>query len=190
MKFTVNKSDFEKAITPVSIIAQSKTAESALHGIYIEATESTVILYCYDIEKGIRTTVDAFVAGNGSIIADAQIVHEAAIGRINNDQLLKLMTFGMNEEEAEQNISKFYTKLTLDERFVLLEDNTWDLRERQSFDKVHIDMNDIYSEIEEEEKEMEVEKQEERFYDDETVILDSEEDVKAKNDDDEEEEDY
>jgi len=74
MKFTVNKSDFEKAITPVSIIAQSKTAESALHGIYIEATEGTVILYCYDIEKGIRTTVDAFVAGNGSIIADAQIV--------------------------------------------------------------------------------------------------------------------
>ena len=33
--------------------------------------------------------------------ADAQIVHEAAIGRINNDQLIKLMTFGMNEEEAE-----------------------------------------------------------------------------------------
>ena len=29
--------------------------------------------------------------------ADAQIVHEAAIGRINNDQLVKLMTFGMNE---------------------------------------------------------------------------------------------
>ncbi|MBO5859148.1 MAG: SufD family Fe-S cluster assembly protein, partial [Clostridia bacterium] len=27
--------------------------------------------------------------------ADAQIVHEAAIGRINNDQLIKLMTFGM-----------------------------------------------------------------------------------------------
>ncbi len=33
--------------------------------------------------------------------ASAQIVHEAAIGRINNDQLLKLMTFGMSEEEAE-----------------------------------------------------------------------------------------
>jgi len=95
----------------------------------------------------------------------------------------------MNEEEKEQNISKFYTKLTLDERFVLLEDNTWDLRERQSFDKVHIDMNDIYSEIEEEEKEMEVEKQEERFYDDDEVIVSDEEDVKAKKDD-EEEEDY
>lgn len=32
---------------------------------------------------------------------DAQIVHEAAIGRINNDQLLKLMTFGLSEQEAE-----------------------------------------------------------------------------------------
>ena len=29
--------------------------------------------------------------------ADAQIVHEAAIGRINNDQLIKLQTFGLEE---------------------------------------------------------------------------------------------
>lgn len=33
---------------------------------------------------------------------NAAIIHEAAIGRINNDQLLKLMTFGMTEEEAEE----------------------------------------------------------------------------------------
>ena len=33
---------------------------------------------------------------------EAQIVHEAAIGRINNDQLLKLETFGLSEEEAEK----------------------------------------------------------------------------------------
>ena len=32
---------------------------------------------------------------------DAQIIHEAAIGRINSEQLLKLETFGLNEEEAE-----------------------------------------------------------------------------------------
>lgn len=32
---------------------------------------------------------------------DAAIIHEAAIGRINNEQLLKLRTFGMSEEEAE-----------------------------------------------------------------------------------------
>ncbi len=42
--------------------------------------------------------------------ADAQIVHEAAIGRINNDQLIKLMTFGMDEEEAEEVIIQGFLK--------------------------------------------------------------------------------
>ena len=32
---------------------------------------------------------------------DAAIIHEAAIGRINDEQLLKLRTLGLTEEEAE-----------------------------------------------------------------------------------------
>ncbi len=32
---------------------------------------------------------------------DAAIIHEAAIGRINNEQLIKLNTFGLSDEEAE-----------------------------------------------------------------------------------------
>lgn len=32
---------------------------------------------------------------------DAAIIHEAAIGRINSEQLIKLNTFGLDEEEAE-----------------------------------------------------------------------------------------
>lgn len=74
MRFTVNKADFEKAITPVSIIAQSKTAESTLNGIYLRAAGSELILYCYDIEKGIKTTLEATVSVEGCIIADPQIV--------------------------------------------------------------------------------------------------------------------
>ncbi len=35
---------------------------------------------------------------------DAQLVHEAAIGRIAGDQILKLMTLGLTEEEAEEKI--------------------------------------------------------------------------------------
>ncbi len=42
--------------------------------------------------------------------AYAQIVHEAAIGRINNDQLIKLMTFGMSEDEAEEVIIQGFLK--------------------------------------------------------------------------------
>lgn len=41
---------------------------------------------------------------------DAQLVHEAAIGKINNDQLLKLMTFGLNEEQAEEIIVEGFLK--------------------------------------------------------------------------------
>lgn len=41
---------------------------------------------------------------------NAQIVHEAAIGRINNDQLIKLQTFGLSQEEAEEVIIQGFLK--------------------------------------------------------------------------------
>jgi Fe-S cluster assembly scaffold protein SufB len=41
---------------------------------------------------------------------DAQLVHEAAIGKIAGDQLLKLQTLGLTEEEAEDCILKGFLK--------------------------------------------------------------------------------
>ncbi len=41
---------------------------------------------------------------------DASLVHEAAIGKINSDQLVKLMTFGLSEEEAEEVIIEGFLK--------------------------------------------------------------------------------
>lgn len=41
---------------------------------------------------------------------DAQIIHEAAIGRINDEQLIKLRTFGMTDEEAEAVIIENFLK--------------------------------------------------------------------------------
>ena len=41
---------------------------------------------------------------------DAQIIHEAAIGRINNEQLIKLRTFGVSAEEAEAVIIENFLK--------------------------------------------------------------------------------
>jgi DNA-directed RNA polymerase subunit delta len=52
-------------------------------------------------------------------------------------------------ENIDEDISFFYTNLTLDGRFVNVGENKWNLRERVTFDKVHIDMNDIYVEDEE-----------------------------------------
>ena len=57
---------------------------------------------------------------------------------------------GLTEEDRVARVSYFYTQLTLDGRFVTLGENVWDLRIRHTFDKVHIDMNEVYSEDEEE----------------------------------------
>lgn len=56
---------------------------------------------------------DAIIMGKAKVTAipgieaaseDALLVHEAAIGKIAGDQITKLMTLGLNEEEAEQEI--------------------------------------------------------------------------------------
>ena len=58
-------------------------------------------------------------------------------------------------ENIDDDISFFYTNLTLDGRFVYVGDNKWNLRERVTFDKVDIDMSDIYMDEEEESDEEE-----------------------------------
>ena len=69
----------------------------------------------------------------------------------------------LSEEEASNRISKFYTNLMLDGRFVTLGENVWDLRTRHTFDKVNIDMKDVYSDVEASDEDSE-EKQEEDEY--------------------------
>ncbi len=55
---------------------------------------------------------------------------------------------GFDKETADSKVSRFYTNLMLDGRFVTLGENSWDLRTRHTFDKVHIDMKDVYSDVE------------------------------------------
>lgn len=56
---------------------------------------------------------DAIIKGNAKVRAvpgieadneEAELVHEAAIGKIAGDQIVKLMTLGLTEEEAEETI--------------------------------------------------------------------------------------
>ena len=53
----------------------------------------------------------------------------------------------LSEEEANTKAGMFFTNLMLDGRFVTLGENIWDLRERHTFDKVHIDMRNVYSDV-------------------------------------------
>lgn len=70
---------------------------------------------------------------------------------------------GLNKEDADKKISRFYTNLMLDGRFVTLGENTWDLRSRHTFDKVHIDMKDVYSDVEAKDVDEEEEEEEEEY---------------------------
>lgn len=56
---------------------------------------------------------EAVVSSSPKIVAyhtDAQLVHEAAIGKIASEQLTKLMCFGMTAAEAEQAVLKGFLK--------------------------------------------------------------------------------
>ena len=82
---------------------------------------------------------------------------------------------GLSEEEAKKRASKFYTALSLDGRFITLGENTWDLRSRYTFDKVHIDMNEVYSD-ESDEVEDEDRSEDDYFIDEEDEESEDEED--------------
>lgn len=66
-----------------------------------------------------HTECDSIIMDNGRILAvpsleanniDAALVHEAAIGKIAGDQLIKLMTLGLTESEAEEQIINGFLK--------------------------------------------------------------------------------
>lgn len=66
-----------------------------------------------------------------------------------------------SQEEIDLLISFFYTNITIDGRFVNVGDNKWDLRERVPYEKVHIDMNDIYQDDEDEDDEYSLDEKDE-----------------------------
>ena len=62
---------------------------------------------------------DAIVRDNAKVIStpeivannvDANLIHEAAIGKIAGEQLIKLMTLGLTEKQAEEEIIKGFLK--------------------------------------------------------------------------------
>jgi DNA-directed RNA polymerase subunit delta len=108
------------------------------------------------------------------------------------NKALELSGLELSEAELKVRMSKFYTQLSLDGRFITLTDNFWDLRSRHVFEQVHLDMIDAYSDedddIDEEEEELlrqELGEQEEESEEEDTD-LDFDKPVKNPDDEDEE----
>lgn len=69
-----------------------------------------------------------------------------------------------SEEEYSEKIGDYYTSLTIDKRFVMLDDAKWDLRQNHA---IEIKVEDDEEEIDEEQEEEE--EIEEEFEDDDTI---------------------
>ena len=87
------------------------------------ARENSTQRYCSRIVGNAacsgHTECDAIIMDNARVLAvpeleanniDAALIHEAAIGKIAGDQLIKLMTLGLTEQEAEEQIVNGFLK--------------------------------------------------------------------------------
>ena len=91
---------------------------------------------------------------------------------------------GLTTEEAAQKVSRFYTNLMLDGRFVTLGENQWDLRVRHKYESVHIDMSEVYSDVETYDEDSEEEEEEAEYN---AAFEEDKKDKDADDSDDEEE---
>ena len=95
----------------VQIISRSVGKDDSVqvfHPIAVGNTKSRAHIQCDSIiMDNARISSIPEIAANH---VDAQIIHEAAIGKINNDQLLKLQSFGLSVEEAEAEIVDGFLK--------------------------------------------------------------------------------
>ena len=70
----------------------------------------------------------------------------------------------INDEEAAERVGFFYSDLTLSGKIVALSNNNWDLRSRHKYEAVHIDVKDIYVDVEESDGDS-VDEEENKAYD-------------------------
>ncbi len=106
-----NKIILEGRDCKAELISRSVIKDNSKQDFYatLEAREK-----CYG-----HLECDAIVMGNGtnetvpalrSLHPDAELTHEAAIGKIANDQLMKLMSLGMDYDEAVNHIIRGFLK--------------------------------------------------------------------------------
>ena len=105
---TVNLNGEDSVVQIVSRSVGKDTSVQVFHPIAVGNNRSRAHIQCDSIIMG-KAKISSIpeIAANH---VDAEIIHEAAIGKINNDQLFKLQTFGLNSEEAEKVIVDGFLK--------------------------------------------------------------------------------
>ena len=96
MKFVCEKTLLTEAVTNVSRVIPSKSSIPALEGVQIKAAGDKLYLTGYDMESGIKTTIDANVEADGEIVL---------IARLFADMLRKMPGDKVSIEVDEKNLT-------------------------------------------------------------------------------------
>lgn len=105
---TVNLNGEDSVVQIVSRSVGKDTSVQVFHPIAVGNNRSRAHIQCDSIIMG-KAKISSIPEITANHV-DAEIIHEAAIGKINNDQLIKLQTFGLNSEEAEKVIVDGFLK--------------------------------------------------------------------------------
>lgn len=106
----------QKAVSEMEIVLEAEGANGRIHSRSVATDDSEQIFYPKMTGKAAcfgHVECDSIIMGNAKISSipaivaehpDSVLVHEAAIGKIAGEQLLKLMTLGLDEKQAEERI--------------------------------------------------------------------------------------
>ena len=119
-KIMTHGNQYAKTTFDVTLNGENSSTHVTSRSVAVDNSKQKFISKVYGNSKCFaHVECDAIIKDNASVSAtpevnannvDANLIHEAAIGKIAGEQLIKLMTLGLTEKEAEEEIIKGFLK--------------------------------------------------------------------------------
>ena len=119
-KIMTHGKQYAKTIFDVGLNGENSSAHITSRSVAVDDSEQYFVSKIYGNSKCFsHSECDAIIKDNAKVTAvpevvannvDANLIHEAAIGKIAGEQIMKLRTLGLSEEEAEQEIIKGFLR--------------------------------------------------------------------------------
>ena len=109
MNFICKKSELSEAISNVSRAVPQKSTIQALEGIKVKVTSGTVELTAYNLEVGIRTTINAVTDDNGEFVVSARLFSEFTKKMAGEEIVIKVDDNNMVQLSSEATECSFST---------------------------------------------------------------------------------
>lgn len=119
-KIMTHGEQYAKTVFEVELNGDNSSAHLVSRSVATENSKQEFISKMYGNAKCFgHAECDAIIKDNGKVVArpevtanqiDANLVHEAAIGKIAGEQLIKLMTLGLTEAEAEEEVIRGFMR--------------------------------------------------------------------------------